>query len=93
MKSLHLHNLTNRTICNLLLLFCSVPYAFASILLGYHLSFIQKEVEVARVVSGMPTAIIEQQSIPLWILFSLIIFLWGFIILKILCECIYRAIS
>ena len=93
MKIFHIRHLSDRNLSHLLLLFCSIPHALASVWLGYHLSFIPKEFEITRAISGNPTTIIQQQSMTLWLFFTLIIFLWGFIILNILCECLYRAIS
>lgn len=81
------------SLSNLLLLFCAIPYGIASVLVGYYLSFIPKEVKILRVTAGTQTAIVEQQSIFLWCLFTIIIFIWGFVVLKIICECIYRILS
>lgn len=93
MKRMNLSNLPNKKLCNLLLFFCSIPYGIVSVVAGYYLSFIPKEVEVWRTISRAPTAIVEQQSIFLWCLFTIIIFIWGFVILKIICECIYRILE
>ena len=93
MKKMHLSNLSHRKLCNLLLFFHSVPLGIISVIVGYYFSFVPKEVEILRKTVSNRTVIIEQQSIFLWCLVTVIIFIWGFFTLRVICECIYRILE
>lgn len=90
MKRFCLNGVSNKKLCNLLLLLLTFPHGVLSIISGYYLSFVTREVELLRLTSNVPTAIIEQQSPSLCVLFTLSIFTCGYLLIKTICECIYR---
>ncbi|MGL4737429.1 MAG: hypothetical protein ACRCW2_08260 [Cellulosilyticaceae bacterium] len=93
MKKLQLCHLSHKRLCQLLVGLNCIPLTIGAILIGYYCSFVTKEVGILRTAAYAPTAVIEQQSLFLWVIISGSIFLWGFITLKILGECLCRMMS
>lgn len=93
MGKLRIKNLSNKILVNLLLMFLVIPHAIVSVLLGYYFSFVPIEVQILRDLNNVPTAIIEQQNIFLWTFITTTFFIWGLIILLLMCECIKRIIN